>query len=255
MALTVTGLKNHPGMWLRTDAAASIERFEADHGVFDINSAGRTRATQLELLARWAKGGKYNRPPYLYQPALHSPHEEGTAVDSDTPLVLANYPEYGWYRNLPTSDPVHLIYDPARDKHRNRPAGGGGTPIEPETEKEDDMRYINAPGRPDALIGEYTFKPYDNAEEAATSRDLFGGGTISARAYDVARQDAINRRAALINDTANAVATRFPASVPATVDTAALAAAIVAKLPTNTGGGLTKADIIDALKSVVYRAS
>lgn len=206
MALVVTGLSNHPGMWLRTDAAASIERFEDDHGVFDINSAGRSHATQLELLARWAKGGAANRPPNLYQPALHSPHEDGIAVDSDTPLRLANYPDYGWYRNLPTSDPVHLVYDPARDKFKNRPAGGGGTPISPEKEKSDMTQYMHADGREDASVGEFGYYPYGSSTEyAATERDFFGGGTVTTRQYDVLRQAALNRRNSLIFDVTQSV--------------------------------------------------
>jgi hypothetical protein len=35
-------LRNHPGYWLRDDAAAAFDQAEADHGVFIVNSAGRT---------------------------------------------------------------------------------------------------------------------------------------------------------------------------------------------------------------------
>jgi len=123
-------LVNHPGMWLSDAAAASLSRFERDFGRLGINSAGRTRAEQLEFLRRWKVGGPENRPPNLYQPALHSPHEEGNALDtSEIARFVANGAKYGWYRNLPTSDPVHFIYDVSRDKMKTSTAGGGTTPI------------------------------------------------------------------------------------------------------------------------------
>ena len=62
-------LRNHPGFWLRDDAAAAFDRAEAENGVFIVNSAGRTVAEQQDLINKWNRGGTYNRPPYLYRPA------------------------------------------------------------------------------------------------------------------------------------------------------------------------------------------
>lgn len=79
-------LKNHPGMWLRDDAAAAINALEDKYGIIRINSAGRTVQEQQALIDRWNKGGTYNRPPYLYEPYRppeNSPHvsDGGIAVD------------------------------------------------------------------------------------------------------------------------------------------------------------------------------
>ena len=47
----MASLKNHPGMWLRDDAAAAINALEDKYGVIRINSAGRTVAEQNKLVA------------------------------------------------------------------------------------------------------------------------------------------------------------------------------------------------------------
>ena len=70
-------LINHPGYWLEAGAADSLARLERDHGVININSAGRTEGGQQGLINRWDAGGWQNRPPYLYEPARPartSPH-------------------------------------------------------------------------------------------------------------------------------------------------------------------------------------
>jgi len=82
----MANLKNHPGFWLRDDAAAAFDAAEAKYGIFNVNSAGRTQQEQQNLINRWNAGGKYNRPPYLYspaQPASSSNHvkDGGIAVD------------------------------------------------------------------------------------------------------------------------------------------------------------------------------
>lgn len=127
----VKELKNHKGMWLNDDAAASLERFEKSHGVIGINSAGRTRKEQQALVDRWNRGGTYNRPPYLYPPAPvgTSPHEQGNAIDTSDIAKLANRPEYGFHRPIPNSDPVHFVYSASRDK--KKPGAPAVTPKPP----------------------------------------------------------------------------------------------------------------------------
>lgn len=109
-------LKNHPGHWLRDDAAAAFDRAEADHGKFVVNSAGRTAAEQQALINRWRQGGTYNRPPYLYEPA--NPPESsnhvangGIAIDiGDWRRFAAIAAAYGFSHPYPSGDPVHFEY-------------------------------------------------------------------------------------------------------------------------------------------------
>lgn len=122
----MTALKNHPDKWLRSDAAASIDRLEATHGTIGINSAGRTEAEQQEFIHRYFDiGGPANRPPNLYapaRPASASNHVKngGLAIDTNNISHMLKYgPEFGWFQNF-AYDPVHFEYDPTRDKH----AGG-----------------------------------------------------------------------------------------------------------------------------------
>lgn len=79
-------LKNHPGMFINEAAAADFDRAENEHGIFTVNSAKRSEADQQSLINRWDVGGKYNRPPYLYEPfrpAKDGPHvrNDGIALD------------------------------------------------------------------------------------------------------------------------------------------------------------------------------
>lgn len=128
MTVVQTALRNHPGMWLNSDAAASLDRYEADNGRVNLTDAGRTVATQQHLIDRWNQGGAGNRPPYLYKPympAAQGPHVGGEAIDTDQVAhFAATSASYGWVHNLPSNDPVHFIYVAANDQHRNRPAGG-----------------------------------------------------------------------------------------------------------------------------------
>lgn len=108
-------LKNHPGMWLRDDAAAAINALEDKYGVIRINSAGRYEWEQQNLINRWDLGGPANRPPNLFEPARPartSNHVKngGEAVD------VYNYTsdrsklnEFGfeWYGS---GDPVHYTF-------------------------------------------------------------------------------------------------------------------------------------------------
>lgn len=106
-------LVNHPGMWLRDDAADAINALEAVHGVIRINRAGVTEATQQEYIDRWDKGGVMNRPPYLYppaRPARSSEHVQGIAVDVyNYTTDRAKLEEFGfeWYGK---KDPVHYKF-------------------------------------------------------------------------------------------------------------------------------------------------
>lgn len=109
-------LKNHPGKWLRDDAAAQFDRAEAEHGVFAVNSAGRTEAEQQNLINRWNKGGAANRPPHLYEPAepaATSNHVKngGVAIDvADWRRFAVVCEEYGFKHTYPTGDPVHFDF-------------------------------------------------------------------------------------------------------------------------------------------------
>lgn len=111
----MAALKNHPGLWLRDDAAAAINALEDKYGVIRINSAGRTPAEQNELIRRWDQGGWQNRPPYLYEPARpveRSNHvaNGGIAVDVyNYTSDRAKLNEFGfqWYG---PSDKVHYTF-------------------------------------------------------------------------------------------------------------------------------------------------
>ena len=122
-------LKNHPGMWLRDDAAAAFNAFEDKYGVHRVNSAGRTVAEQQNLINRWDKGGAANRPPYLYapaRPASTSPHVKGGGLAVDlaaTGSIRSKMAEFGfqWYGS---GDPVH--YNFTGWSGANKPTSGSG---------------------------------------------------------------------------------------------------------------------------------
>lgn len=107
-------LRNHPGFWLRDDAAAAFDQAEADHGVFGVNSAGRTKAQQQTLINRWDRGGAANRPPNLYEPARPAETSNhvangGIAVDlSDWRRFAQICSRYGFVHPYPKTDPVHF---------------------------------------------------------------------------------------------------------------------------------------------------
>lgn len=109
-------LKNHPGDWLRDDAAAAFNALEDKYGVFTVNSAARSVAEQNEAIARWDRGGTYNRPPYLYEPArpaersLHV-KDGGIAVDIYEVSRFASVAgEFGFTHPYPGTDPVHFEF-------------------------------------------------------------------------------------------------------------------------------------------------
>lgn len=81
----MASLKNHPGMWLRDDAAAALNALEDKYGVIRINSAGRTVAEQNDLIRRFDAG-----EPGIYIPAR--PAETSTHVrNGGEALDVYNY--------------------------------------------------------------------------------------------------------------------------------------------------------------------
>lgn len=113
----MANLVNHPGFWLRDDAARAFNAAEAKYGKFVVNSAGRTVSEQQKLIDRWNRGGASNRPPYLYYPA--NPPEKsnhvsngGIAVDlADWRRFAAIATEFGFSHPHPGGDPVHFEYN------------------------------------------------------------------------------------------------------------------------------------------------
>lgn len=109
-------LQNHPGYWLRDDAAAAFNQAEADHGIFTVNSAGRYEWEQQDLINKWNQGGTYNRPPYLYKPAMPAKTSNhvaggGKALDiGDWRRFAQVCQRYGFQHTYPDSDPVHFDY-------------------------------------------------------------------------------------------------------------------------------------------------
>lgn len=106
----MASLKNHPGMWLRDDAAAAINALEDKYGVIRINSAGRTVAEQNDLIRRYDAG-----EPGIFIPMR--PAEESTHVkDGGIAVDVYNYTsdraklnEFGfeWFG---TRDKVHYTF-------------------------------------------------------------------------------------------------------------------------------------------------
>ncbi|WP_336628450.1 MULTISPECIES: peptidoglycan-binding protein [unclassified Microbacterium] len=113
----MAALKNHPGMWLRDDAAAAINALEDKYGVIVINSAGRTVEDQQKLIDAYDAGD-----PNVFIPAR--PPETSTHVmDGGIAVDVYNYTddrgklnEFGfeWYGN---ADKVHYTF-------RGRPGSG-----------------------------------------------------------------------------------------------------------------------------------
>lgn len=124
-------LKNHPGMFLNDEAAASLERLENDNGVQPITEAGRTVTKQQGFIDAWDRGGPENRPPNLYEPARPAERSDhvkngGQAVDVvNWRWWRANAGEYGWVVDYDW-DVVHFRYDPSKDrKKKNNTLGVG----------------------------------------------------------------------------------------------------------------------------------
>lgn len=127
----MANLKNHPGFWLRDDAAKAYDAMEAKYGKQTLNSAGRTEGEQQNLINRWDQGGPSNRPPYLYQPARPantSPHvaNGGIAVDMAAGKSIQDkMAEFGFVWFGP-SDPVHYNFRGWNGSTPNTPNARGG---------------------------------------------------------------------------------------------------------------------------------
>lgn len=175
----MAGLKNHPGMWLNDVAAAAFNAFEDKYGVIQVNSAGRTEAEQQGLINRWDRGGKYNRPPYLYQPARPartSPHVRngGAAVDiRDYNTWKDELAEFGfnWYG---PGDVVHFNHNGDRRwLEQGGPAEGFSQTVANE------QNFLNvARGEQlqvDGLRGPKTIAAYKRYQEYLRSRGWYSG--------------------------------------------------------------------------------
>jgi hypothetical protein len=109
-------LKHHSNFSLRDDAAEALNRAEDERGVIRINSALRTEGEQQQLINRWDRGGRFNRPPYLFspaRPASTSNHVRNGGIAIDTPDYerFNNYCEdYGYRQVAPYSDAVHFEF-------------------------------------------------------------------------------------------------------------------------------------------------
>ena len=132
----MTTLANHSGFWMRDDAAQAFNRVEADHGLFTVNSAGRTEAEQNDFIARWDRGGAANRPPYLYAPARpatasnHVSHG-GIAIDlGNWQSFLSVCAPYGFTHPFPT-DVVHFEFHgvAATTAPAQAPSAGASNPF------------------------------------------------------------------------------------------------------------------------------
>lgn len=107
----MAALKNHPGLWLRDDAAAAINALEDKYGPIVINSAGRTEEQQQDLIDRYDRGEPGIFMPY--RPAAGSPHVRngGIAVDIyNFRDDRAKMEEFGFQWTYGMDDPVHYDF-------------------------------------------------------------------------------------------------------------------------------------------------
>lgn len=138
-------LKTLPYARLEVKAANSLARvIKASRAVAQITSHLRSKADGVRLFESryepssgpndkgpWGdrrgpyKGKYWKRKPGASLPAAvpgTSKHEQGLAIDVPVKAALHKWlvknPQYGWFRPLPTSDPVHFEYDVKRDKVR-----------------------------------------------------------------------------------------------------------------------------------------
>ncbi|QDP44077.1 lysin A [Microbacterium phage McGalleon] len=156
-------LKNHPGMWLREDAADAINALEDKYGPIVINRAGVTEAQQQEVIDRWDKGGTYNRPPYLFppaRPAKSSNHvkDGGIAVDVyNYTSDRAKLNEFGfeWYG---PSDYVHYTFKgrPGSSSQGRPGYQDGSAELKSFQEKLIRMGHNLGPAGADGILGDYT---------------------------------------------------------------------------------------------------
>lgn len=169
----MAALKNHPGMWLRDDAAAAINALEDKYGVIVINSAGRYVWEQQDLIDRFDRGEPGIYMPY--RPAEGSPHVRngGTAVDvynyTDDRAKLR---EFGFVWTYGMDDPPH--YDFTGWTPTTPP------PTAPILSEEDDMAIIEIDAGPKgkhiAALGNGVFRHFVGGDDIAKACELFNGG-------------------------------------------------------------------------------
>lgn len=113
--MTVDPVTIAPGHWLRADAAASYQRMRAAGlPAGGITDAGRTRAEQEVMYARYLRG---ELVAYAAKPGT-SKHETGRALDLSghaRAWVRAHGQRYGWLRDQVRNEPWHMEYVAALD--------------------------------------------------------------------------------------------------------------------------------------------
>lgn len=114
-------LKNHPGMWMRADAAAAVNALEDKYGPIVINSAGRTVAEQQAEIDAYDAGD-----PNVYipmRPPEASTHVQGIGLDvynyTDDRAKLNEF-GFEWFGNR---DIVHYTFTGSYPSTANPPAG------------------------------------------------------------------------------------------------------------------------------------
>lgn len=127
--MNTTTLGNNRG-WLRSDAAASLARVDAEIGhPLQITESGRTRAQQQ---AHWDHYQKYGSP-IANRPGT-SLHESGLAIDTDERRTeVLN--RHGWFHTVYRTvngkrtlvEPWHYEYSAGRDRYIGQPATGTTT--------------------------------------------------------------------------------------------------------------------------------
>ncbi|AUX83048.1 lysin A [Microbacterium phage Martin] len=180
----MTDLANHPGFWLRDDAAKAFDAWEAKYGKRKLNSAGRSKSSQQELINRWHKGGPANRPPYLYrpaEPAETSPHviDGGIAVDlADWQEAKKTSEEFGfhWYGD---GDVVHFNFR-GWDGNSSKRGGyqDGTVELKRFQEKLIRMGHDLGPTGADAVFGPRT-KAATLHEQGMAEKNGYPGGAVS----------------------------------------------------------------------------
>jgi hypothetical protein len=157
----MASLKNHPGMWLRDDAARALNALEDKYGVIRINSAGRTIAEQNDLIRRFDRG-----EPGIFMPAR--PPETSSHVRNGGEAIDAfNYTsdrhkleEFGFEWFGP-NDRVHYTFRGWAPPAPASSAAPAATPHPPTPQEYPEMFYavIKATGAWFLVVPQGTGKP------------------------------------------------------------------------------------------------
>ena len=180
-------LTNHPGMWLRDDAADAINALEAKYGPIVINSAGRSVADQQKLIDAYDAGD-----PNVYMPMRPpeaSTHVQGIAVDvynyTDDRAKLIEF-GYEWFG---PDDKVHYTFV------------GGGSSAVADQNVANEQSFLNAARGEnlavDGIQGSATTAAFKRYQQFLRSYGytgdidgIWGGGTQTAHAKYYAEWDA-----------------------------------------------------------------